>query len=216
MVSQQSVPEQMVEWFDLSEHPFDISWHALQALGVSRFVELLDPTRDYIDVQQAATYSLLGCFSIVREWSKNRKHQRGEVDADKIAVWEVYRELRPQHCEMETKIRYARRFWSRLYRIQCMSTKALKVFDMAGVPEDYQNSTALIRYLFSDKMPSLMSRIRNNGHYRGTKPVYRPLHIFDVVLVYDLMLLNECHIPVRGADGPAADRRVSARLHLRK
>ena len=216
MIRHQSVPEQMVEWFGLCNHSFGLSWHALQALGVSRLVELFDPSRDYLDLQQAASGALRGCFQILREWSKNEKHQRGETDVEKIAVWEVYRELRPQHLDMEAKIRYARRFWSRLYRIQCMSTKALKVFETAGVPDDYRNSTALIQFLFSDKMPSLLSRIRNNLFYHDTKPVYRPLHFFDVVLILDLMLLNQCHIPVRGADGPAAELRVSARLHLRK
>ena len=216
MVRVESVPQQMVEWLDLGEYAFGVSWHALICLGISRFVELFDPSRPYSDHQQAATNVLMGCFGPIREWAKNEKDKRGEGDSDKIGVWEVFRELRPQHVEMEIKIRYARRFWSRLYRIQCISMKALTVFEAAGVPDDYNDTSKLIHFLFSDKMPGLLSRIRNNEWYRDNKPVYRPLHLFDAVLLMDLMLLNDCHIPVRGADGPNAHRRMSARLHIAK
>ena len=113
-----------------------------------------------------------------------------------MGIWEMFRELRPQHLEMEKKIRYARRFWSRLFAIQCMSLKALKVFETAGVPDDHKTTSSLIAFLFSDKMPSLLSRIRNNKYYNGTKAVYRDLHLFDVILIMDLMILNRVHIPI--------------------
>jgi hypothetical protein len=177
---------------------------------------LFDPKRPYLDLEQAASHGLQGCFGPLRDWAKNEKMKRGQGDSDKIGVWEVFRELRPQHAEMEVKIRYARRFWSRLFRFQCMSLKAIKVFEAAGVPDDYSDRSKLIHFLFSDKMPSLLSRIRNNQFYHDNKPVYRPLHLFDIILLMDLMLLNQCNIPVRLGDGDNAHRRMSARLHIRQ
>jgi len=196
----ESVPVQMVNWIGL-QHEFAISWHALQALGISRFIELLDPRHQYMDVSQGVSNAIGGCFTPIHEWAKNKKRKRGDDDArDQIAVWEVFRELRPQHLSIKKKIRYARRFWSRLFRIQCMSLKALQVFEVVGVPEDYSCTASFLSFLFSDKMPSLLSRIRNNIQYNDTKFVYRGLHVFDVILLLDLMVINRVHIPVRQPD----------------
>ena len=199
MTSRVSVPEQMVEWFG-PQHQFSISWHALQWLGISRFVELMDPSKEYMDIQQGQSNAFMGCFAQIREWAKNEKYKQGADDWQRLPIWEVFRALRPDHLEMEKKIRYARRFWSRLLRIQCMSMKALKVFEITGIPDDYQDTTSFIRFLFSDKMPSLLSRIRNNMNFDECKSVYRDLHLFDVVLVMDLMLMNRVHIPIRQPD----------------
>ena len=197
MMCPQSVAEQMVAWFGFVDTPFVVSWHALQSLGLSGLVDLLDPKKPDLEFDLSLSDAFMGSFNLIREWAKNKKHQRCEEGGGKMGIWEVFRELRPQHLEMEKKIRYSRRFWSRLFAIQCMSLKALKVFESVGVPADYQNSSSLIAFLFSDKMPSFMSRIRNNKHYNGTKAVYRDLHLFDVILVMDLMIINRVKIPMQ-------------------
>ena len=118
----------MVEWFQLNEPDFFVSWHALQWIGISSFVELFDPTRPDFDLNLGLSRTLFGCFNPIREWAKNEMHKRSEEGKDKMGIWEIFRQLRPEHIEIEKKIRYARRFWSRLFRIQCMSLKALEVF----------------------------------------------------------------------------------------
>ena len=207
------MPDQMVEWFELTQHEFQIAWHALQCLGVSRLVELFDPCLEYLDIRQAVTNALMGCFLPLREWAKNEKQKRSESREGEIGVWETFLELRPRHVDMETKIRYARRFWSRLFAFQCCSDKALTVFELAGVPDDYRSTSALIAFIFTDKMASLLSRIRNNIKFNEDKAVYRDVHLFDVIVLMDLMILNGVRIPIRPPDQPS--RRLSSRLFFR-
>ena len=121
MICAQSVPEQMVTWFGVLDPDFFVSWRALQSHGFSRLVELFDPKREYFDFDQSLSHAFKGSFNLIREWAKNEKHKRGEEGTEKMGIWEMFRELRPQHLEMEKKIRYARRFWSKLFAIQCMS-----------------------------------------------------------------------------------------------
>ena len=213
-MSARTVPEQMVDWLQLTQHEFQISWHACQALGVSRLVELFDPCQDYLDYNQTVTNALLGCFNPLHEWANNEKRRRSETGGEQIGVWESFVELQPKHLDMETKIRYARRFWSRLFNIQCFSVKALTVFELASIPDDYRSTSALISFLFTEKMPSLLSRIRNNIRFGELKPVYRDLHLFDVVLMMDLMIVNRVRIPVRQGDQPS--RRSSTRIFFRQ
>ena len=208
------MPEQMVDWFELAHHDFLISWRALQCFGISRFVELFDPCKDYVDLNQALSNALRGCVPTLREWAKSEKSKRSQTGEEESGVWESFVELQPKHIDMESKIRYARRFWSRLFKIQCLSVKALTVFELASIPADYSSTSALISFLFSEKMPSLLSRIRNNITFREVKPVYRDLHLFDVVLLWDLMIVNGVRIPVREGDVPS--RRSSSRVFFRQ
>jgi hypothetical protein len=214
-MSTRTVQDLMVEWFELTQHEFQISWHALQALGVSRFVELFDPCREYVDLRQALNNALMGCFIPLRDWAKNEKRKRSVSGDAEVGVWESFLELRPRHLNMESKIRYARRFWSRLFSLQCFSAKSIYVFELAGVPDDYRSTSSLIDFIFTEKMANLLSRIRNNIKFKEEKAVYRDLHLFDVVLLFDLMILNGVRIPIREADQPGPSRRLSSRLFFR-